>query len=134
MMKMHRAGRGQTLVEYALMLPLMILIVVMLVDAGRAVYYFSVIHNAAREGARWGIITPEDTTGIEAAARANAVGLDPAALIIGINQTWNAAGTKIVRISVTATYSFTPVTPLVSNFLSGGMLTLQSQSTMNVEG
>lgn len=133
-MKNRSHSRGQTLVEYALMLPLLLLIILFLVDAGRAVYYYSAIYNAAREGARWGIIDPEDTAGIETAARAKAVGLEATSLTIGILPEWNDVGTKIVKITVTATYSFAPVTPLVGNFFSGGVLTLQSQSTMYVEG
>jgi Flp pilus assembly protein TadG len=128
MMKMSKPGRGQTLVEYALMLPILILIVIMLVDLGRAVYYYSVVFNAAREGARWGIIDPEDTAGIEAAAKAKITGINPADVTVV-----SAMPTEDT-IRVTVSYSFAPVTPLVGNFLSGGTLTLQSQSTMQVEG
>jgi hypothetical protein len=134
-MKMRKPGRGQTLVEYALMLPLMILIILFLLDAGRAVYYYSVIHNAVREGARYGIINPEDFAGIETSLRNLTTGLDASALDVPDPVlTWNDDSTRIVKITVSASYSFAPVTPLVGNFFSGGTLTLQSQSTMNVEG
>jgi Flp pilus assembly protein TadG len=124
--KLRTSTRGQTLVEYALMLPLMLLILVMLFDLGRAVYYYSVIHNAAREGARLGIITPTATGNIELAARELAIGLDPDELSVA-----SAYSNGTIRVIVT--YAFEPATPIVANFLDGGMITLESRSTMRVE-
>ena len=45
-------GRGQTLVEFALVLPIFVVMLFGLLDAGRYVYMSSVISQAAREGAR----------------------------------------------------------------------------------
>ena len=47
--------RGQSLVEFALVLPLLVLIVFGVLDLGRAFYALITITNAAREGARYGI-------------------------------------------------------------------------------
>lgn len=44
--------RGQSLVEFALVLPIFLLILLGLIDAGRYVYMNSVLSQAAREGAR----------------------------------------------------------------------------------
>ena len=127
--------RGQSLVEFALILPLLILIMVMIFDLGRAAFYYTVIYNAARDGARYGIIdntagvgcaTP-DTAGIEAEVRARAVGLDPDDLTI----LSDCDGSKIV---VYVSYEFEPVTPLVSSFLEDGKITIESTSSMYVEG
>lgn len=143
-MKTRRvSARGQTLVEYALILPLMLLILVMLFDLGRAVYYYSVIHNAAREGARYGIIdgdplTPGynlDEAGIIDAAENLAVGLDQVDVtIIPTTQVDETTGrVRTIMIEVIVTYDFEPATPIVGNFLDGGTIFLQSTSTMNVE-
>ncbi len=48
---MIHGKHGQSLVEFAILLPVFLLIVVVIFDLGRAVYYYSVIFNAAREGA-----------------------------------------------------------------------------------
>lgn len=48
--------RGQSLVEFALILPVFLLILFGLVDAGRFVYMNSVLSQAAREGARLGSV------------------------------------------------------------------------------
>lgn len=52
-----RAGqRGQTLVEFALTIPILMLLCVGMLDIGWGVYYYNTISNAAREGARFGIV------------------------------------------------------------------------------
>jgi Flp pilus assembly protein TadG len=46
------ASRGQGLVEFALVIPIFLLLLFGLIDAGRLVYQHSVLSQAAREGAR----------------------------------------------------------------------------------
>lgn len=45
-------GRGQSLVEFALVLPIFMLVLFGLIDGGRLVYMHTVLSQAAREGAR----------------------------------------------------------------------------------
>src|SRR5512134_2514136 len=49
-------GRGQALVEFALVFPIFLLLVVALFDLGRGVFIYSGLTNAAREGARLAIV------------------------------------------------------------------------------
>src|SRR5688500_18998646 len=53
-----RAGRhrGQALVEFALVLPLFILMLVGVFDFGRIIWARNALENAAREGARFAIV------------------------------------------------------------------------------
>jgi Flp pilus assembly protein TadG len=44
--------RGQSLVEFALVFPIIVLLVVAFVEVGRAVFAWNTIANAARQGAR----------------------------------------------------------------------------------
>jgi Flp pilus assembly protein TadG len=53
-MRPHRHGNGQALVEFALVLPVFLLMLFGLIDGGRYVYMNSVLSQAAREGARLG--------------------------------------------------------------------------------
>ncbi|HEV8536094.1 MAG TPA: TadE family protein [Candidatus Limnocylindria bacterium] len=48
--------RGQSLVEFALLLPLMLLIITGLLDVARAVWQENTLAYAAREGTRWLIV------------------------------------------------------------------------------
>jgi Flp pilus assembly protein TadG len=81
-MRRHRddAGRGQALVEFALVVPIFLLLVFGLVDLGRAIYVNNAMAEAARDGARWGSVqarsaTPAglDSIAGEVAARMTAV-------------------------------------------------------------
>ena len=47
---------GQTLVEFVLILPILLLFVVGLFDFGRAILYFAVLNTAVREGTRTAIV------------------------------------------------------------------------------
>jgi hypothetical protein len=47
-----RGRKGQSMVELAIVLPLMVLIMFGVLDLGRAFFTLITIHNAAREGAR----------------------------------------------------------------------------------
>jgi Flp pilus assembly protein TadG len=49
----RRAGqRGQSLVEFAFVLPIIVLVIVAFIEIGRAVFAWNTIANAARQGAR----------------------------------------------------------------------------------
>lgn len=48
----RRGERSQALIEFALVSPVLLLLLFGIVDIGRAVFYFDTINHAAREGAR----------------------------------------------------------------------------------
>jgi Flp pilus assembly protein TadG len=48
----RRPERGQSLVEFALVIPIIILLIVAFVEIGRAVFAFNTIANAARQAVR----------------------------------------------------------------------------------
>lgn len=128
-MSMRRRGqRGQELVEYALALPIFLLLLMSILDLGRAVYFYSALHNSVREGARYGIIYPDDSAGIEAVVRQKAVGLDPSALTV------LSAMPDEDTIQVTVTFQFIAVTPIVGVLLGSNEITLGSRATMHIEG
>lgn len=47
---------GQAMVEFALVIPLVVLLLVGLFDVGRVVFVNNSVSEAAREGARWGAV------------------------------------------------------------------------------
>lgn len=51
--------RGQALTEFAIVFPVFILILVAILDAGRAVFVYNGLTNAAREGARLAIVNQD---------------------------------------------------------------------------
>lgn len=129
-------NRGQSLVELALLLPSVLLLAVITLDLGRGIYYYSAIYNAAREGARYGIVhqqpynpTPVDRGGIITAAREKVIGLNQDDLDV---PTIEINGDML---TVEVTYKFELVTPLAKFFLpsGGNHLHLSSTSTMLIE-
>ena len=60
-----RKHRGQSLIELALIMPVLIVLLVVLTDLGRSIAAHVAMANAAREGARYGAMDPDDITGIK---------------------------------------------------------------------
>jgi Flp pilus assembly protein TadG len=48
----HEGQRSQALIEFALISPVLLLLVFGIIDIGRAVFYYDTLSHAAREGAR----------------------------------------------------------------------------------
>ena len=57
--KQRRRERGQSLVETAVVFPLLVLLLAAIIDFGRAFDAYIILTNAAREGARFGATNPE---------------------------------------------------------------------------
>ena len=62
----RRAGRskGQSLAEFALILPILALLIFGLLDLGRAVYMYNTLANAARTGARVAAVNQNAGNGV----------------------------------------------------------------------
>jgi Flp pilus assembly protein TadG len=59
----HHESRGQALPEFALIAPLFFLLLFGIIEAGRFIYYYEVLNNATREGARYAIVNGQLTIG-----------------------------------------------------------------------
>ena len=132
-MKTERNSQsGQSLVEFALILPVFILFIMGIIDMGRLVYTYSALHNAVREGARYGVIDSSRTAlQIQNVVEDTAVGLDTSKLAVTSN---TVAGTGHSTLSVNAQYQFAAATPVINAFAGGSGIVLNSRVTMNAEG
>lgn len=65
MRNLHRSEKGAAAVEFALLLPLLMMILFGIIEFGIALHQQSILTNASREGARLGIVQsiPAITTG-----------------------------------------------------------------------
>lgn len=120
--RLGRLESGQELVEFALVLIIFLVVLMVIFDMGRAVYYYSSIHNAAREGARYGI-TDQNAGNIQAIARSVVTGLDIDP-VVGFTED---------TVTVVVDYEFTPVTPVLNLFAGENTITLHTQATMRIE-
>ncbi len=135
-----RGGRGQSLVEFAVVFPVFILLLAGMVDFGLGLYANVTIINAAREGARLGVtLQPMNTSAIDTRVRSMATGLDQAQL--GVTSTClRPSGSTFVActspswvagdsVKVNVTYHYSMVWPLAF----GTQLDLASAVQMRIE-
>lgn len=62
--KVSRTAKGQSLVEFALILPVLLLIILGVVEFGRIFFLYTEASNAAREAARYGVAAGESPNGL----------------------------------------------------------------------
>lgn len=75
-----RKSRGQSLVEFALVGVILFGFLMGIIDAGRLLFTYSVVSNAAQEGTRYGVVRPRDMIGpSEATIVAASLTLTPSA-------------------------------------------------------
>ena len=126
---LKRGESGVAAVEFALILPLLMLILFGILHYGILLYDQAVITNAAREGARWGAINT--TTAISCSGTATGTA-DPcqvansytAANLISFGSTVTStttasgSGTSGTTVTVTVTYPFTEIGYVVGYLLN----------------
>lgn len=125
-----RGRRGQSLVELALLMPFMLWICAGTVDFGRIYYYDIVAINAARSGARVAADSSKDDTAVRAAVRADA-GASITLADADITITPTPTRTVGNDTTVSVTYRFAPITPLLGS-VTGGTLAVTRSATMVV--
>jgi Flp pilus assembly protein TadG len=139
----HRS-RGQGLVEFALVLPLFVLLLVAIFDLGRAVFAYNTLTNAAREGARIAIVNQYKPSIIaRAKQQTQIVELNDPSVQVDFYQT-NVDGTPdtssqcaLVAVGCLAVVSFQatyqPITPLIGNIIFKNGVTFTARSVLSVE-
>lgn len=134
-------GRGQALAEFALVIPLLLLLLVAVFDVGRAVFAYNAITNAAREGARLAIVN-QDATSVQARTAGQASGIattsDVAVTFVESatgDPCTGTGGNPALAIGcsahVTVTASWRAITPLIGNVI--GPLTFTAAASLPVE-
>lgn len=145
----RRRSRGQSMVEFALVLPLFLFVLAMTADFGRLFYSYVAVANGAKEGAMYGSRNPICATNADPTTCP-----DPNNVTYRVqNEASNISGIAVplveclapdgtVRSQLTqcapndtyvvqASYQFTFLTPILSSVLGNG-LTLRAQSEATV--
>jgi Flp pilus assembly protein TadG len=122
---------GQTLAEFALVVPLLLLLVFGTIEFGRVLNAYIVVTNGAREGARYG------ATGYTAAQIQTQVAGSTASLGVVTTTVTNAQGARGSQITVKVSYSFSFVVPLIGDIfhdqMHGGVLPISATAVMRIE-
>lgn len=133
---------GQSLVEFALILPLFLLIVTGLFDVGRAVFQENTLAYAAREGTRYAIVHgsgssdpvwPGNPTPVVNAVRRAALGV-PNVTVVASWEIRNGSACYERGCSVTVDAT-APFVPIPSQYLLGNtfQITLRGGSSLVIQ-
>jgi Flp pilus assembly protein TadG len=140
MSRLGKSESGTALVEFAIVAPVLALLLVGLIDFGRYMYDGILAANAARAAAAYGaqtLATAEDAPGMKAAAGADSQGLTwtnvsavPVCMVNNASVTCgsNTAETVYVQVNVTGTF-----TPLINYPLLPHPVSVSGSSFMRVE-
>lgn len=127
---MRRDERGQSIVEFALIIPLLMLMLVGVFDIGRMLYSYTGLHFTAQESVRLGGFGSSDEEIIDFAKSHFKTG-DPDKLVI--NVTPNESGRKSGEyVTVTLSYPIKPFTPFASQIFSE-TIQVTADSTIRIE-
>ena len=145
-----RRRRGQGLVEFALALPVLLFAIFMFIDLSRAAYYYLVLTNAVREGARIGVadcktnsdgnVVLQSPAEVEQAVIDRSYGVSPAPSVSQVNLELNTITREFESISrsdhilsVSLSYTYQPVTPFLNDFLGSDAIQIRVSASMQVE-
>ncbi len=128
-MKYKRKEKGQSLVEFVLILPVLFIILAGVLDLGRLYFAYVAVTDAAAEGAAYAAIRPDDTDGIVDRAQdasrwlsendGGLVEIEPLPIIVALGE----------PVTVTVSYTFTLATPFISAMVPDGVLMLRAVAT-----
>jgi len=113
----HRS-RAQSLVEFALVTPLLLTLLIGVFEGARLIYAYNSVNHAAQEAGRVAILADTAGTGVVASAAVDAA--DPLTVSAGdvsveVNDGATSFGDRELgdRLRVSVGYTFVPVTSLV---------------------
>lgn len=136
--------RGQTLVEFSLVILVFLVILMAIFDLGRGVFAYNSVTNAAREGARFAMVNQDTSLIVDrvlgqtfiAEAEASNVNIEFRSLTPNADfrtnpvcRTLSLNCVAVIRYRTT----FQPVTPLIAGIVFPGGVTLEAQSVQAVE-
>jgi len=136
--KKLKGERGQAMVEFAMIVPIFLLLVFAIVDFGMGLYSWITVTNAAREGARIGAVGADSTT-ITQRVRDTAGSLNNSNLTVTVQNASDQGGVSGSSVSVHVDYQYHLITPvgnilhLVSGGNIGSVIDFNSTTEMRME-
>jgi Flp pilus assembly protein TadG len=125
-MKHSRREKGQSLLEFALILPVLLIVLAGVLDLGRLYYSYIAVTDAAAEGATYAAMHPEVSERDEVFQRTQEasrglVQIDNSMVEVDCPSVASGA-----PVTVTVSYSFTVATPLINVIVPNGVLELRA--------
>ena len=138
---MKHRSRGQALAEFALIAPLFFLLLFGIIEVGRFIFYYEVLNNATREGARYAIVngansrtrstgpaapdtTSDDPNGNDVVQRVRAAAIGVVGTNVAVDRCWwytacdfathgDGDNARGAYVTVAARYTYSTLVPLV---------------------
>lgn len=127
-----RSGsKGQSLVETAIVLPIILLLIMGIIDFGLLFNNYIILSNASREGARKAALGGTDAEIVQTIQNMSP-SLQLARMSITITPGF-ASRNHGAEVKVAVTYQNPLLTPLIDRFFPGGVASLRCVSVMRVE-
>lgn len=129
--KARRGERGQSLVELAISLTVIMLLLAGAVDFSIAYFSFSAMQDAAQEGALYGSIHPDDVQGIKDRVRnasSNPVDLSDQDLV-EVNVTFPGQICEGNEVVVSVIYDYPISMPFIGSIIGAQQITLNANVT-----
>jgi len=122
---MFKREKGQSMVEVALTMPLLLLILMGILDLGRAYFTFVALSDAAAEGASYAAIHPTNLTEISARAADSSDGLVTfAPEMVSVEFNGDAIDSSVV--TVTVQYDYPLLTPVIQSMVPNGVINMRA--------
>jgi Flp pilus assembly protein TadG len=130
MMRLLKNQKGQALVEFAVILPLLLLLIMGIIEFGMMLNSYLTVRNVSREGARAGIVGSTNAE-IENTIISTSPNLEESKLTINITP---AEGSRKSgdTLTVQLTYKYELIVPIISSLL-GNEIDLKAQTSMRIE-
>lgn len=129
-MKRLRNEKGQSLVEFSIILPLLLLLLMGILEFGLMLNSYLTINNLAREGARLGIVAGSDIE-IEELVNSISTNLESENLEVNINPLGGSRQSGDT-LTVEVVYDYQVTIPIISNILNN-VVVLKAQTSMRIE-
>lgn len=123
-----KSEKGQSLVEFALVIPILVMLILGIVDFGRIYHVYLTLDHAGREAARAASIGKDDTT-IKSVAVNDATSIKLTSDKVAISP----GGTRSPgsNVTITITYPVDFLTPVIGQII--GTFNLKNITVMRVE-
>lgn len=137
-MTVRRGPRGQALVEFALLLPILMLLLLGILEFGRAWNVKQVLTDAAREGARLAVVgDPSITQESQVRTRVRTVisraGLDSSQVTVDFPDGFKTGTGNITTVELSMPYRFVALHRFAALVTANGTVTLRSTARMRNE-
>ncbi len=131
--------KGQALAEFALLIPIFMLLLFAIVDFGMGFYSWITVTNAAREGARLGAVLATEQQIQDRVYQTSDLPNEAANMTVTVTNAADTGGQPGESVVVTVDYNYDLITPLagIAQMLGGSALgptlTLSSTAEMRLE-